>query len=252
MDINKKKSAIELGMSIHGLSDLNSLTLIAAFVDKLFTVSEPGGMIEFGSFHGRIGGLLGGLMRPEDSLTLLDQNNDLLDHNSLKAANVRYDFHHAWSEKWLDDLTVDSRYILSHHDASHFFDNVHQEVSKLNSFMDKNGLMILDDFTDSFSQVRAAYYHLRYVENLDWELLLIGFSKAILVHNSNFEFWENFVLNELQSKLTELDLPSVLARTDIHKLSRNFFINKKDNPLDNDLYGVDWWGDRFYKPSINI
>jgi hypothetical protein len=249
LDLNRKKNAIECGMSFVGLTDLNSLTLMAVFIDELFKGVEPGGLIEFGSYHGRVGGFLGSLMRPEDTLTLLDQNDNLLDHQRLQNAGIKYTYHNAWSEKWLETMPINSRFILSHHDASHFFDNVHEEISKINSFMDRNGLIILDDFTDSFSQVRAAYYHLRYACNLDWELLLIGFSKAYLVHNSRFAHWEEFILEKLQNELKNMDLPSVLARTDNHKLSRNFHINKKYNPEEADLLGVDWWGDKFYHPS---
>lgn len=108
---------------------------------------------------------------------------------------------------------------------------------------------MLDDFTDTYNQVRAAYYHARYAKNFGFELLLIGFGKAFLVHSSEFEYWESFVLDGLQNERKKYGLNSMLTRTDINSLSRAFSIQSKRTDEDPDRYGLHIWGDKYYQKS---
>ena len=115
--------------------------------------------------------------------------------------------------------------------------------------MAKNGVIALDDFTDPYNQVRAAYYHNRYANEYPFELLIIGFGKGILVHQDMFNTYEAFVINELQEKMSGIGLNTTLFRTDYSNHSRAFSIATKKNASDPDLYGVNIWGKKFYKVS---
>jgi hypothetical protein len=56
-------------------------------------------------------------------------------------------------------------------------------------------------------------------------------------------------LTRLQPILRELDLETVLYRTDACPESRAFSISAKKKAADPDFYGVSIWGDKFYKPT---
>jgi hypothetical protein len=60
----------------------------------------------------------------------------------------------------------------------------------MNTSMSERAVIVLDDFSDPFNQVRAAYYHQRYVMKNPFELLLIGFGKDVLVRSSVFRLYE--------------------------------------------------------------
>ena len=140
----------------------------------------------------------------------------------------------------------DSPPAITHHDASHFFDNVYQEIKGVLSCATKDTLLILDDFNDSYSQVRAAYYYLRYAEEMPFELALIGFNKAILVHEDRFGEIQNYILSDLLDDLEKMDVVAKLVRTDNNERSRAFHVRNRRSTEER-LYGTQFFGDRFYR-----
>ncbi len=115
--------------------------------------------------------------------------------------------------------------------------------------MSRYGVIVLDDFNDTFSQVRAAYYYLRYACDFPYELLLIGFNKAILVHQNQFDYYENYILNDLLDDLEQIEFNCKLCRSDINEHSRNFALQLQNNSKEDRLYGTKLWGEIFYQPS---
>jgi len=243
------KQIIDNALEIEGQTVSAALKLMLCFLLKAQKMC-PGSheLIEFGTYKGRVSALLGMLARPGDNLRLVDVV-DQLDKDKLAKFGVKYDFHLSSSEEYCLNLTNSKPIILSHHDASHYFNNALTELKGLWKYVNPFGLMVLDDFTDPYSQVRAAYYYSSYVEKIEFEFLLYGFGKAILVHKNNFNFWEEFVFGELQPSLREMDLLTTIYRTDVNKHARSIYINYQD-PNESERYGVNVWGDQFYKPSI--
>lgn len=238
---------INRSMLLKGQTTRNGLGLMTILVTASQKMtSSTGVMIEFGTYIGRVSMLLGLLARPGEQLNLVDQA-DYLDRESLEKEKISYKFYKQTSESYVDSGLSDIINI-SHHDASHYFENVRSEVAGIRNAMDPNGLIILDDFTDPYSQVRAAYYYLRYAENFPWELILIGFGKGVLIHESRFDFWEGWILKDLQDEFLRLGVDTVLHRTDISKHSRAFFI-RGGNGSEPGRYGLNVWGERFYVQS---
>lgn len=241
--------SIKKSMPLQGATSEMALKLMGAFMNqqtKYLDDSPSGAVVEFGTFKGRVSLFLGLEKRPTDELVLVDVA-DYLERDVLEGYGLQYRFNKMCSEDWVEQNT--QPIIVSHHDASHYFENVKSELNGIADYVDKSSLVILDDFADPFNQVRAAYYYTRYVDKLPLELLLIGFGKGILVHQDAFSDWEAFVVESLQDKLREFDLDSMLYRTDDSKFSRAFSITKKANAEQPDRYGTNIYGDRFYQAT---
>jgi hypothetical protein len=243
-------SVIDSAMGFEGMTTRPGLGLLAAFLKRSQMLNgEKRGLIEFGTYKGRVSALMGLMQRTDDRLDLVDVK-DYLDRPRLDSLGINYHFHLSTSEKWdSSQLEADEVY-FSHHDASHYFHNVSHELNEMRGLLSPYGVIALDDFTDTFNQVRAAYYHQRYALGGPFELLLQGWGKAILVRTAAFGSYEKFVLEDLQPILRGLGMETMLARTDAVPESRAFSIVLKKGPDEPDRYGLRVWGDRFYRPSV--
>lgn len=247
-----KKSLSELiknSMQIEGMTERDALNLMGVFMRQATCYNEKAtSVIEFGTYKGRVSSLLGQIKKEKDELFLIDTKK-YLEENKLSALGIDYNFHIGKSEEWNIDASCAGQVWFSHHDASHYFNNVSHELEILSPKTSKHAVIVLDDFGDAYNQVRAAYYHQRYVKNNPFELLLIGFNKGILVRTEVFHEYEEYVLRSLQRDLLQLGLDTTLFRTDVCKESRAFSIRAKQKKTDPDLYGLHIWGDKFYKLS---
>lgn len=246
---------VDHALAIEGMTTEAGLAIMDIFLQKSLQFCPDGLCFEFGTYKGRTAALIASRLSTENWFHMLE-SQDYLEFDKIKAISDNVTWHKMKSEAFCTDelkpLTAQKRIAYSHHDASHFFDNVHTELSNLFSHVDPNGIMVLDDFNDSYSQVRAAYYHLRYTTDFPFELLIIGFNKAILVHEDKFDYWEQLVLDQLLEELSSYSLSCQLCRSDVNQHSRNFFVRTKSDPTAPDLYGVNFWGDKFYGTSKSI
>jgi hypothetical protein len=240
------KEIVDKSMKFDGMTTIHALRLMTFFLRPDLLLAESSSMIEFGTYKGRVSSLLGQCLRDEESLILVDVR-DYLDHTKMNNLSIDYTHYLAKSEDWCLVDDNNRKFSFSHHDASHFFTNVQSELLYIDKHMDISGVIVLDDFSDPFNQVRAAYFHSRYSLDLEFELILIGFGKAFLVHSSVFDVWERKILMHLNEHMSSLSSPVTLFRTDIHKLSRSFSVALKKQPTDDDLYGLNTWGNKFYK-----
>jgi hypothetical protein len=120
-------SAVAFAMGIEGMTVKNALILMSVFIEKLHPIAKPGKIVEFGTYKGRVAALLVKTAREDDSLVLVDFKT-YLDFEKFDNANIKYKFHETTSEKWCKSSENSGRFIFSHHDASHFFDNVSTEI----------------------------------------------------------------------------------------------------------------------------
>ena len=162
-------------MNFDGMTTKPGLSLLASFVQHSQNFNDSSGLVEFGTYRGRVSSMLGQLKREKDELHLVDIS-DYLNHEMMKSLGLNYSFHKTSSENLSPNQMCDKFY-FSHHDASHYFSNVTHELNIMKTLMEKNGVIALDDFTDPYNQVRAAYYHNRYANKYPFELLSIGFGK---------------------------------------------------------------------------
>jgi hypothetical protein len=237
-------------MQVDGMTSEGGLAMMDIFLGQ--ALKSEGVCFEFGTYKGRTAALSLQAMAGSDHWLHLVDPSDYLDTATLNGLSQRYTWHKERSEPFcqekLDSVLAGKRIVYTHHDASHFFSNVKTELSEVVRFMSDGGVIVLDDFNDSYSQVRAAYYYLRYVEKFPFELLVIGFNKAILVHQTNFDENEQYVLIHLLDDLESAGLICKLYRTDINEHSRNFFVGPR-LATDEKLYGTRFFGDRFYRHS---
>lgn len=239
-------------MNIEGMTTNPGLALMDIFISKATVNCPTGDFVEFGTYKGRTCALFAQHVGESRTLHAIEQS-DYLEIEKIKALSSRVIWHKAKSEAFCEntmpELVHNNKICATHHDASHFFDNVHFELSHIEPHMHKAGVIILDDFNDVFSQVRAAYYHLRYAKSFPWEVLVIGFNKCILVHETLFDSYERYVLNDFLKDLATANLDCKLYRSDINRHSRGFSIFKKKDPTEETYYGQSFWGNRFYQSS---
>ncbi|MCU0922311.1 MAG: class I SAM-dependent methyltransferase [Burkholderiaceae bacterium] len=250
-----RQQRIDTCLTIEGMTSAAGLALMDVFIEEALRRCGSGSFVEFGTYKGRTAALFAQHLGADATLHAVEQA-DYLQIDRLRQISPRVQWHRLTSEAFcaggLTDSLGGQRLVASHHDASHFFDNVATELRSMPALMATDGVIILDDFNDAFAQVRAAYYHLRYVEAFPYELLVIGFNKCVLVHQDRFDAWEALVLDRLLGGLRLAQLDCTLFRTDIHRHSRGFFVRTKAAPADADRYGTAFWGERFYQPSARV
>lgn len=243
---------IQVALGFEGMTSERGLLLMDTFLNKAMKLHPDGLCFEFGTYKGRSAALIAGRMSETNWLHAIEPK-DYLEFEKLKNISSNVTWHKSKSEQFCQNelarVVGTDLVTFSHHDASHFFDNVTTELSSIVNVMHPHGIIVLDDFNDAFSQVRAAYYHLRYVCEFPYELLLVGFNKAILVHQDQFDYYEDYVLNELLDELEQIEFTCRLCRTDINPLSRSFFLQYRLDPDAGRLYGTDFFGETFYQPS---
>ena len=244
----KNLDQIEL---IEGMTTREGLALMYLVIKNFSPLNGIGTSFEFGAYKGRTAALM---LASEISFLHVVESADYLQEEKLNQFGVNYRWHKERSENFCKTLgeyiAPDSPLAITHHDASHFFDNVYQEIKGVLSCATKDTVLILDDFNDSYSQVRAAYYYLRYAEEMPFELALIGFNKAVLVHQDRFTQVENYILQKLLNDLEMMDVTAKLVRTDNNSKSRAFHVRLRQKHEDQ-LYGLHFFGDRFYRSSLN-
>jgi hypothetical protein len=248
------KQSVYNAMQFEGMTSAQGLTLMDLFLQKVKSFHKTGLCIEFGTYKGRTAALIAKSLDEGNWLHAVEQA-EYLEFERLIKISPLITWHKKRSEEFcresLPELAEKQKIIYTHHDASHFFDNVYTELSSVEGYMDLYGVIILDDFNDTFLQVRAAYYYLRYSMNFPYELLLVGFNKAVLVREELFDYWEGYVLDDLLNDMAANNISCKLYRTDISKNSRAFYLCARKNEEDI-YYGLKFWGDRFYKRSKNV
>ncbi|MFY7806406.1 MAG: class I SAM-dependent methyltransferase [Limnoraphis robusta] len=251
--IKPTKQSVSDAMQFEGMTSLQGLTLMDIFLQKVKSWHDSGLYIEFGTYKGRTAALIAKSLDEGNWFHAVEQA-DYLEFERLLEISSLITWHKQRSETFccesLPGLAEKQKIIYTHHDASHFFNNVYTELSNVSKYMAPYGIMILDDFSDVFSQVRAAYYYLRYKMDFPYELLLIGFNKAILVREELFDYWEGYILDDLLNDMANSNVLCKLYRTDINKNSRSFYVGTRNNEEDA-YYGLNIWGDQFYRRSTN-
>lgn len=246
------RQRVDRCLAFDGSSSAGALAVMDLFLGRALQRHAEGHFIEFGTFKGRSAALFAQHANDGRPLQMVEQS-DYPEMERLLELSPHVRWHRAKSEAFCRDtlpgLLQDQPVIASHHDASHFFDNVATELEHVAPRMHHHGIMVLGDCNDTFSQVRAAHYWLRFAKGLPFEVLLVGFNKCVLVHEAAFAHYERFVLYDLLWELRAYRIDAMLARTDVHPRSRGFHLRVKASPDEDEHYGRRIWGDRFYQPS---
>ncbi len=227
-----------------------SMALFTLFIRRQTGLGVQGDFIEFGVFRGRSAAVIA-QNAPRDSEIHLVEVADYPEVAKLTPLHDRLRFHKARSEDLARECGPGefANIQFSHHDASHYFTNVRTELEFMKHRMSPGGLIVLDDFNFVYSQVIAAYFEMRYVRNFEYEVFLIAGGKAYLCHKDLFEQWEQYICSDILGDLAEMGLRCFVSRTDNTNYHRPFMIDRKKTDGQPDFYGVNIWGERFYKPG---
>lgn len=248
-----KNMIVQNAMAFEGMTGAEALALMDLFIKRAVKACGASQFAEFGAYKGRTACLMAQNLGVDGALEVVE-SADYLQIDRLLPFHTNIRWHKEKSEDFtanrLPILLGERRLTATHHDASHFFSNVSNELVNIQHLMDDCGVIILDDFNDVYAQVRAAYYYLRYTTNFPFEILLIGFNKCFLVHQDRFLIQEEFILDELVTQLqNDYGHLCRLSRTDNHPRSRGFCVTRRATVDAEVRYGTTFFGDRFYQRS---
>lgn len=247
------RATVDRAMQIDGMTSADALALMDLFVKRAIADVGSRRLIEFGAYKGRTASVLAQNLGHDGHLDIIDPA-DYLEFDKIKAIHPSVTWHKEKSEDYCGRMdppaTTLQPIVASHHDASHFFVNVKTELEYMAASTSSGSVLILDDFNDTYAQVRSAFYYLRYAQQFPFEILLVGFNKCILVHSDRFKKDEEFILDQFLSEMeNQYGVYCRLARTDNHERSRGFFVSRRP-AIDPELYyGRAFFGDRFYQRS---
>lgn len=214
-----------------------------------------GNCIEFGVYRGRSAAVALRHLQPGERMMLIDVAEKYPEFDKLRAINPAFDFIAGKSESLVNDARlldfVGPGVRFSHHDASHSYVNVAEEMKLMERYIQPRGLMVLDDFASPhyMQVVAAAFAHLSQPE-CGLEILLYSNNKAYLCRKGDFALYANFLLGPLVPMLHAVGLNVQLTRTNNSPEYRGFSIVPKVRPDDPDKYGLQIFGDKYYKSPI--
>ncbi|MFN3628234.1 MAG: class I SAM-dependent methyltransferase, partial [Parvibaculum sp.] len=241
----------ELAESFDGMMNPISIALFEALLGFQKAQGVTGNCIEFGVYRGRSASIILKHMGRGEQAMLVDVA-DYPQLDRLRLVNPAFEFVKGKSE----DLTNDPRITgfvakgvrFSHHDASHSYVNVSAEMALMEPHIAPRGLMVLDDFGNpNYMQVIAACFHHLAQSDCTLEVLLFANNKAYLCRKEDFDFYSNFLIEGILPLLIGAGLSVYLTRTERNPRYRAFSIVPKMRPTDPDRYGINIFGDRFYK-----
>ena len=210
-----------------------------------------GDMIEFGVYKGKSASVMLNNLNSGEMAYLIDIK-DYPELDKLGKISKQFKFVKGKSEGLVEDRefinSLPETVRFSHHDASHFYENVSAEMTFMDTRIAPKGLMVLDDFgTHSYMQVIAACFTHLASGNCPLEILLYSNNKAYLCRKEDFAVYSKFLLETLLPQMNALGFNVYLTRTEDHKKYRGFSLANKSRPDQPDLYGQHIYGDRFYK-----
>ncbi|WP_164919515.1 class I SAM-dependent methyltransferase [Hansschlegelia zhihuaiae] len=251
-DFRSRYEAVrERAFEFEGMTGELSVAIFLALLDLQRENGVTGHFAEFGVYQGRSAAIVLGDVGESETLALVDWSaHPKLDR--LAAISTRFRMFKGSSEKMSTDKDLlsllDAGVRFSHHDASHSFSNVATEMALMENRIRPRGLMVLDDYGSiAYMQVIAACFHHLYTKDSQLEILLHADNKAYLCRRADFPFYAPFVLERLPALLRGAGLDCYLARTENDSRYRGFSLARKRAPTDPDLYGLNIWGDQFYK-----
>lgn len=240
--------------SIQGQTSTNAAQLVTILNHFIPNSNSSDVFFESGTYYGKSAAIFLQLENIKEAI-LVDQADYLLvDKISNYYTDKKVTFFKERSEVFLETQLSkaigNKTFRWAHLDASHYFSNVTTELQLLSKYMHSEGLICLDDWSDVYSQVRAAYYFLSYTDHdFDWELFATGFNKAILCRKHMFNYWNNKLIeifSEKEHHFNSIDVHWRISRTNFDQYARNFHISLRKES-DDSFYGKNVWGDRFYQ-----
>ncbi len=245
------KSTLATAESFEGMMNPLSIALFEALLGFQKTQGISGNCIEFGVYRGRSASIILLHLGPSDRAVLVDVA-DYPQLERLRTINPAFEFVKGKSENLTEDPRITSFIAagvrFSHHDASHSYLNVAAEMVLMEHHIAPRGLMVLDDFGNpSYMQVVAACFHHLARPDCPLEVFLYANNKAYLCRKEDFDLYAGFLLNHALPLLHAAGLNVYITRTENHRGYRGFSIVPKAKADMPDRYGLNIFGDMYYK-----
>lgn len=245
------KSALERANRFQGMMGEISIALFTFFTQFQRKIAAAGNLVEFGVFRGRSAAVSLGEMNPSERMLLVDVAT-YPEFDKLREINDSFDFVQGKSE----ELTTDARLLdhlrtgirFSHHDASHTYRNVSEEIKLLAPYIQPGGLMVIDDFGNPhFMQVVAAVFAFLAQDDCELEMGLYAFNKAYIWRKADYPLFAPAVLQNVLPCMKLAGFNLQITRTDRVEKYRAFSLVAKKQAGDDDYYGLKTYGDQFYR-----
>jgi hypothetical protein len=240
-----------LAESFEGMMNPLSIAIFDALLALQNAQDVTGNCIEFGVYRGRSASIMLRHLGPGDRAVLVDAAN-YPELDRLRQINPSFEFVKGKSENLTTDDNITSFISkgirFSHHDASHSYINVRAEMELVEKHISPLGLMVLDDYGNpSYMQVIAACFN--YLANPDCvlEVFLYANNKGYLCRKQDFKFYADFLLNQALPLLHAAGFNVYLSRTEDNIGYRGFSIAPKQRSDMPDRYGLNIFGDKYYK-----
>jgi hypothetical protein len=212
-----------------------------------------GHLLEFGVYRGRSLSVLAHHVKPGERLIGVDVA-EYIDRERITAIAPNLEFCLSSSETFkgqfrgYSELKRKARVV--HVDSSHFFSTTIAELEMCEELLADRGIAILDDFTNlDYSQILAATYKYLYTRRTNLTVFLVTTEKAYLCRKQDFNFYGQFVLDQLVNSMTARRHPSVcISRTDINADYRAFNLRMRIGPENDSVYGRELYKQYYQAP----
>ncbi|NNH59441.1 class I SAM-dependent methyltransferase [Rhizobium laguerreae] len=243
----------EKAEGIEGMLSGFSVQVMDSVLTFQRAVGSNGGILEFGVYKGRSAAVLSAHVQPSERFVLVDVER-YVDDETISGLFSKPDFHLGSSEEFArsyphySDLKRKIRFM--HVDSSHSYRTTLNELKLADALLAPDGVLCLDDFSNlHYSQILPALYKYLYRTWTDLRVFMVTDAKCYICRRKHFDRYGSFVLNSLLDEMGKRGNRHVtLARTDVDREYRAFYLREKTEPDEDDLYGRSIYGHFYEKP----
>ncbi|RWX14567.1 class I SAM-dependent methyltransferase [Rhizobium hidalgonense] len=243
----------EKAEGIEGMLSGFSMQVMDSVLTFQRAVGSEGGIFEFGVYKGRSAAVLSAHAQPTEKFLIVDVERYITDE-TLSGLFSSPEFHLGSSENFAKDYDGYARLKRSvrfmHVDSSHSYRTTLNELKLADALLSAEGVLCLDDFSNlHYSQILPALYKYLYRSWTDLRVFLVTDAKCYICRRKHFDRYGSFVLNSLLDEMGRRGNRHVtLARTDVDREYRAFYLREKTDPDEDDLYGRSIYGHFYEKP----
>ncbi|QWW70158.1 class I SAM-dependent methyltransferase [Rhizobium sp. WYJ-E13] len=239
--------------SIEGMMSAFSMQLMDSVLAFQKATGVTGSILEFGVFKGRSAAVLSAHVQPKDKFVLVDVE-PYMTAETAASFFAKPDFHLGRSEEFAksyDGYTSLKRSVrFMHVDSTHSYRGTLEEMKLADALLAPDGVLCLDDYANlNYSQILPAVYKYLYRSWTDLRVFLVTNDKCYICRRKHFDFYASFVLNSLVEEMRKRGNSNItLARTDIDREYRAFYLREKNFAGEEDHYGQAIYGHFYEKP----
>ncbi|MFF0919839.1 class I SAM-dependent methyltransferase [Rhizobium leguminosarum] len=246
-DVRAKAEGIEGMMSWFSMQVMDS---VLSFQNA---AGLKGDLLEFGVFKGRSAAVLSAHVKSTEKFILVDVEPYITDE-TIASLFAKPEFLLGRSEEFAKSYqgyrSLKRSVRFMHVDSAHSYRGTLQELKLADQLLSADGVLCLDDFSNlNYSQILPALYKYLYRNWTDLRVFLVTDAKCYICRRRHFDRYGSFILNSLIEEMKKRGNSNVtIARTDIDREYRAFYLRDKDWPDEEDYYGSAIYKHFYEKP----